>query len=81
MMRLFAAILLLACLGYAYVHAQAVSGFCVASDGHTAQTTVLDGGGYYPSPEVTVAQVDGGFVVEARVLFRRARVWMPWVER
>lgn len=72
--------LLLVLTAYAYVSAAPTAGFCVSTNGHTVETTVLDGGGsYYPYPQVTIEQTDVGFVVETRTVFIRGRVYLAAV--
>lgn len=78
-------VLLLACLAaFLFVRPvfsqQATVGFCVATNGTTADTTILDGGGaFYPSPQVRVEQTDTGFAVEARVEWKRGRIYIPMI--
>lgn len=79
-------VLLLAALAAVLFVRQAVAqtatfGACYASNGVTVETTVLDGGGaFYPAPsEARVTQVDAGYVLETRTVFRRGRVYVPWV--
>jgi hypothetical protein len=73
--RFRAGLLVLLCVlcGIAYARADDPGvGFCIATNGTTAETTILDGGGaFYPAPQVRVEQTDQGFAVEARVEWRR----------
>jgi hypothetical protein len=74
-------VLLLLLTVYAYARADngPVSGVCYATDGATVTTTYL-GGDPYPVPvSAEVEQVEGGYQVTHRALFRRFRMYLPVV--